>query len=154
MLNFLEPSIEKEFKNNISIQISTWINSFTEILPCSLAYVWSEVAYVLQWQSWPVATKTIWPATLKYLLSCPLLKTFVHLWSIALRNWTQWDDHLIFLKLQPTKSWISLGGICKKYSSVCMDLLGSKREPLISAEYDWNKLKTRLNKFTRFGTLH
>lgn len=32
--------------------------------------------------------------------------------------------------------------------------MGEQIEPLISGEYDWNKLKTGLNIFTQFGTWH
>lgn len=41
----------------------------------------------------------------------------------------------------------------QKSSLVYMDLW-EEIGPLISGDYDWNKLKMGLNKFTKFGTLY
>ena len=62
------------FAHNYSLGI-------TGTQPNSFIYILSMAASKLQWQSWVVATETIWPMRLKYLLSCSSHEKFADLSS-------------------------------------------------------------------------
>lgn len=49
-----------------------FLPSFIETQQCSFMYIVSMAHFALQRQSWVVATETIWPKNLNYLLSSPL----------------------------------------------------------------------------------
>lgn len=55
-------------------------NNFIGIQSCSFIYILFLAAFLLQQQSWIVATEIIWPANGKILLSCPLQKMYVNPW--------------------------------------------------------------------------
>ena len=58
----------------VELLLTIFVNKVLSEQPCLFIYIQSTAAFMLQKQSWGVATETIWYTNPKYLLSSPLLK--------------------------------------------------------------------------------